>query len=221
MRNIVAALILFVALMVGLVWSVAIADDIGSPQDAGVVQPLVIHLEQTIPFTATVLISEAITVAVPASIDLKIDISLGSGLTPTILTPTLPPILEIGQLEEGKESGTMLERDGRVYSLQPEPGITLVQASIKNAPLGGVVVVGQIRNETGKTVEGGMFLGSSIITTLVDSEGNILDVAQGYFLVDSVADGELAPFEVDFLNDDISIKDVAEVLFQLNLSYSD
>ena len=199
----------------------AIADDIESTQAAGIVQPLVIHLEQTIPFTATVLISEAMTVAVPASIDLKMDITLGSGLTPTVLTPTLPPILEIGQPEEGEEPGTVLDRDGRVYSLQPEPGITLVQAGIKSAPLGGVVVVGQIRNETGKTIEGGMFFGSSIITTLVDSEGNILDVERGYFLVDSVADGELAPFEAEFSNDDISIKDVAEVLFQLNLSYSD
>ncbi len=219
MRKITATLILplFLAmfLMAGFMWSVATADDINPNSIPGIVQPLVIRVKQSIPFTATIQVSETMTVEVPASIDIGMDISVGSGITPTVLTHTLPSVIEI---EQPEADGALLDRDGRVYSMQPIPGITLVQAVINNSPLGGVSLAGQILNETGKTLEGALF-GSDVIVTLTDGDGAILDIARGSFLVDSIPNGQLAPFEIKIYNDEISKDDVAGYYFQLNPSY--
>jgi hypothetical protein len=79
--------------------------------------------------------------------------------------------------------------------VRADNGITLLSSSSYTDSIGAYHVVGEVRNDTGQTVE---FV--NIIGTYTDSAGTFLATADTYTTLNILASGDISPFDLLLTN---------------------
>ncbi len=211
MKRFLLAVAVAMLLSFGLLGAVSSQSPVaGKP--AAELQPLLVRIEQKIPFSVTLSVpgsaTETLTMTVPAVIDLNLALSLAGTLTPTVQAITSTQTARIAVSDLQKSGTALVDNHGLAYQLEGPDSVEVIQWRVDEDFAGNLNMTGEFRNAAKdralKLVH--------FVVTLYDSDGNILGVASGYQSLDSVAPGGTSPFRV---STSVPLKSVARYLVQV------
>ena len=213
MKKSYVVMIVAMLLFVGL-FTVAIAQDSAL---AGLVQPLVIDVEQQVPTEVMVAVpvedGEFVTVTTPITVNVALRVSIDG---PEVVTVEPQPDGEarvtISALAAMGDS--LVDNNGIDYQIEIPDGIEIIQMSIGESTSNDFEAVGELRNISDTAMDYGIFH-----FTLYDSNGDIIAVEDGYVTLDEVAPGGTSPFEL--FTYDIPFEDVASYLIQMEADFDE
>lgn len=192
---------LVVGLVLVLVAVVVVTAVAQSGALAGLVQPVVVNIEQAVPVEITLAVplesGDVVTVTTPITVGVALQVkidgaqvvavaSLGDAAEPVVTT-------EAGQTEDAgaaaADAGALVDNAGMAYAVQGPEGINIIQVGHKDQ-FGKFAIFGQIRNDSDKPIKY-----MSIGVSLYDDDGNLIDTTAGLPRATTLAPGDTTIFE--------------------------
>ena len=201
-----------VALLFVVVLSITAGMALAQDVPLGRLQPLLVDIQQQIPVDVTFVIdgSEPQTVTVPMALDLNLQISLSSTMTPVItLAATNPAIVTVSQMQA--EGSPLTDNSDLPFAIEVVDGVEILQLRSGPDYWDGFELIGEIRNTTEKTLTS-----LSLIVTTYDADGAIMDVTFGGMQMDQVAAGKTSPIQASVQTPFV---DVASYLVQMTARF--
>lgn len=213
MKKPYVAIMVVTLLLVGLFTAVAAQEDVLS----GLVQPLVIDVEQQVPTDVVVAVpvdgGEFVTVTTPITVNVALRVSIDG---PEVVTVEPQPDDEarvtISALAAMDDQ--LVDNNGLDYQIEIPDGVEIIQMSIGESTSNDFEAVGEFRNTSDAVMDYGVFH-----FTLYDSNGDIIAVEDGYVTLDEVAPGGTSPFELFTYG--IPYEDVASYLIQMEADFDE
>ncbi len=168
---------------------------------AGLVQPLVVDIEQVVPAEVMVAVpvseGEFVTVTTPITVNVALRVSIDGPQVVTV-EPLLAEEAAVsieGMMEEG-DGEAMIDENGLAYEIESSDNVEVLQ--IQSIPSSmGMQFVAEVENVGDSTMDY-----VQIVVSLYDADDNLLDVASGYAAIESLDAGQTSPATVLSMVDD-------------------
>lgn len=131
---------IFALVALSITAGMALAQDV----PLGRLQPLLVDIQQQIPVDVTFVIdgSAPQTVTVPMALDLNLQISLSSSMTPVITLAPAAPIIQISAPIPDQPTEDAL---GLTYILAPQPAIEITEWTAFSGESGNLQIAGELK----------------------------------------------------------------------------
>jgi hypothetical protein len=160
-----------------------------------ILQPFIVDIQQTIPFSLTFTLpdtGEVVTVPSELDVALSIQVKADGSVSPTVqVTESLTPSVTVSELPESGEA--LVDKLGLSYEIEADSEIEVSQWRVSENYSGNFGLTGELENLTSNTL--GKF-DVRIFVTLYDREGGILEAANGLIVLNEIDANQSSPFEV-------------------------
>lgn len=178
-------------------------------------RPFVVDIQQTIPvdliLSSPDLQRGDLKLTVPSEVDihLTVEVRPDGSVSPTVQVGRVsPPLITVSELLESGDALT--DNLGLTYQVESDPEIEIIQWVVGENYSGNFKLTGEIRNRTdGATIEK---YDLDIVVTLYDTEGRILEAANGYLSLGELDPDATSPFDV---SSSTELESVGRYLVQL------
>lgn len=166
---------------------------------AGLVQPLVINVDQQVPVQVTLALplddGTVVTATAPLTVAISLQIAVdGANVVAAAAGEAVPAVGEAAPaagsaIKSAAPSG--VDAEGRSYVLEPGKGMEIASVYSSINSLGGIQVVGELTNVSDaemKYVE--------VVGTFYDANGTVVLVETTYADLDTIAPGQSSPFKI-------------------------
>lgn len=178
-------------------------------------QPLLVDIQQRLPISVTVAIpleeGNIQTVTMPIELDLKLQISLSSTLTPVIsVLPSSPTLITISELLAHGEP--LHDNNKIIYEIEAPEEIEVIQLRSDPNYAKDIEITGEIRNKSEESLQSYQI---KLVLTLYNAEGGILGTSMSFPNLDPILIDQISPFTI---SEDVPLKDVARFRLQIAVS---
>ncbi len=170
---------------------------------AGLVQPLVVNVEQAVPVDITLAIplesGEIVTVTTPITVGVALQVKIDGAqvVAVTTLGDAAEPAVTVAEpvADDSAATDDMTDNAGLAYTAQMEDGMSIVQIGSK-ALFDNFQIFGQLRNDSDQT-----YKYISIGVSLYDADGKLIDTTAGLPRSSTLAPGDTTIFEAPSMVD--------------------
>jgi hypothetical protein len=184
-----------VTLVTGLVLVVVMVLGVAAQDGtlAGLVQPLVVSIEQAVPVDVTLAVEvdgEVITVTTPITVAVAMQVKLdGAAVAAVTGGESKAPVVAVTQEETA--AGALVDGAGLTLEVTALEGVTVDNVTSSVNALDMLEIIGEITNDGGDPLKS-----VQLIATLYDAAGAMLGVDTGYASVKEIAPGQTSPFKI-------------------------
>jgi hypothetical protein len=181
---------------------------------AGLVQPFVVDVEQTVPTEVMVTVeideNEYVTVTTPITVNVALRVSIDG---PQVVTVEPLPVEEarITVSAMAAQGDPLMDNNGIEYQIEIPDGIEVIQMSSAYDSSDDFSMIGEIRNVSDHDI-----LYTTFHYSFYDANGDLIDVDQGYTSLSEVEPGGTTPFE---LTTYMPFDDVASYFIQIETTF--
>lgn len=178
---------------------------------AGLVQPVIVTVEQLVPVEVTLALPQedgsVITTTAPFTVGVSLQIKIDGNQVIAVAPAAEAEPAEVAvEVVESETDAALVDAAGRAYTIDLPAGIELLQIGSQENGLGELVLIGEVQNTGDAPLEY-----VEIIGTFYDADGAMVWTDSTYLDLETIEPGQSSPFR---MLPSVSASDVASYRIQ-------